>query len=249
MADNEHNEANEPEVIRHQMEETRASLTEKLETLEKQVVETVQGATAAVAETVESVKEAVQDTVGAVKDTVQDTVESVKDTFNLSLQVERHPWLMVGGSFAAGFLVGSLLPRTSERTVSPPSPWNTPQPDGLRGQAEPTPAPAAAFADTSAAAQPGWLSQLGETFGAEIDQLKGLALGTLLGLVRDLVVQSVPPNVGPPLTDMMNRITTRLGGQVITGPILAKNDLFRRDDSAGRGEPAETFRPMGPPEH
>src|SRR5262245_55877302 len=96
----------QPKVIRHQMEETRASLTEKLETLEHQVVGTVQGATSAVTETVENVKEAVAETVETVKGTVRETVETVKETFDLSRQVDRHPWLMVGGSVALGFLCG-----------------------------------------------------------------------------------------------------------------------------------------------
>jgi phosphate uptake regulator len=70
-----------PEVIRLQMEETRASLSEKLETLEQQVVGTVQDARAAVTDTVETVKEA-----------VHETVETVKDTFDIGAQMQRHPW-------------------------------------------------------------------------------------------------------------------------------------------------------------
>ncbi len=66
----------------------------------QQVVDTVQGATTAVAETVEN-----------VKDAVHDTVETVKDTFNLHLQVKRHPWAMVAGAIALGWLAGYLLRR------------------------------------------------------------------------------------------------------------------------------------------
>ena len=47
------------EVIKQQMLETRASLTDKLETLEQQVAGTVHSAKAAVTDTVDSVKEAV----------------------------------------------------------------------------------------------------------------------------------------------------------------------------------------------
>jgi ElaB/YqjD/DUF883 family membrane-anchored ribosome-binding protein len=97
---------NESEVIRQQMEETRTSLAEKLETLEQQVVGTVQGATTAVADTVESVKDAVQETVSTVQ-------ESVHDALDLSRHVERHPWAMVGGSVALGYLAGRLLGRAA----------------------------------------------------------------------------------------------------------------------------------------
>src|SRR2546423_4651080 len=97
------------EVIRHNIEETHNALSDKLETLEHTVVDTVQGPTTAVAETVGTVKEAVQETVEQVKETVQSTVEKVKETFDLRLQVERHPWLMLGGSVGVGYLAGTLL--------------------------------------------------------------------------------------------------------------------------------------------
>ena len=58
-----------PEVIRQQMEDTRASLSEKLESLEQQVVGTVHDA----------------------RDAVADTVQSVKDAFDIKLQTRRHP--------------------------------------------------------------------------------------------------------------------------------------------------------------
>src|SRR5438105_8802525 len=108
------------DVIRDQMEDTRTSLTEKLETLEKKVASTVESATSNVAETVEAVKETVQETVSTVKDTVQDTVctvkstvregvGAVKDAFDICGHVERHPWVMLGGSIAVGYVLGRLL--------------------------------------------------------------------------------------------------------------------------------------------
>ena len=45
---------NETEVIREKMEDARTDLTDKLEQLEKQVMDTVQDATAAVADSVRS---------------------------------------------------------------------------------------------------------------------------------------------------------------------------------------------------
>src|ERR1700730_10040165 len=87
----------EPEAIRQHIDETRSSLTEKLETLESQVRGTVQGARATVEETIE-----------AVKGTVQDTVRSVKRTFDVNYQVEQPPWTMVGCPLLAGCILGSL---------------------------------------------------------------------------------------------------------------------------------------------
>ncbi len=109
----------EPEVIRRQMEAQRASLAEKLETLENKIVRTVDEAREAVAETVQTVKDSVQSSVDTVKDTVHSSVETVKETFDVRLQVQRHPWAMFGGAIGVGFAAGWLLnraPRASRRS-------------------------------------------------------------------------------------------------------------------------------------
>jgi ElaB/YqjD/DUF883 family membrane-anchored ribosome-binding protein len=230
----------EPEVIRQQMEETRASLTEKLETLEQQVVDTVQGATTAVTETVESVKEAVQETVETVKDTFQGTVETVKDTFDLRRQVDQHPWLMVGGAAALGYAAGSLLPRaeTGRRDFRHHASLLHSN-GGVRRHAadEAIPPPQAR------PAEPSRLSSLAGTFGPEIDRLKGLAIGALMGLVRDMVARSAPPSLSSQLTDVMNDFTLKLGGQPLRGSILEES--ARSQES----EFGETRRPMDAPYH
>src|SRR5437667_3076637 len=88
----------EPDVIKHEIDETASSLKDKLETLENEVLGTVKEAT-----------ETVEETISNVKETVQDTVQAVKRTFDLRYQTEQHPWLMVGGSAAAGFVAGMFL--------------------------------------------------------------------------------------------------------------------------------------------
>ena len=101
---------NQPEVTRADLDETRDSLSEKLATLQQQVVHSVHGAT-----------NAVNETVATVKDAVHDTVASVKETFDLSLQVKRHPWGMVAGSIAFGYLGGYLLRRSGSKGSAPAS--------------------------------------------------------------------------------------------------------------------------------
>jgi len=121
------------DVIREQMEDTRTSLTEKLETLEQQVASTVHGATSDIAETVEAVKETVekvkdtvQDTVTTVKESVADTIDSVKETVHEGLTavkgmldipalVDSHPWLMVGGAVGCGFVLGTFFPHPARQ--------------------------------------------------------------------------------------------------------------------------------------
>jgi len=111
--------ANEPEVIRQQMEETRSDLQTKLETLEQQVKDTVQEATEAVSDTVATVKETVKETVETVKETVEETVESVKETFNLTRQVQAHPWPAFACATLVGFVGSRLLLRWRAQGETP----------------------------------------------------------------------------------------------------------------------------------
>jgi ElaB/YqjD/DUF883 family membrane-anchored ribosome-binding protein len=218
--------ANEPEVIRQQMEETRTALAEKLETLENQVVETVHEATSAVSETVESVKDAVQETVDTVKDSVQDTVASVKETFDLRRQVDQHPWAMVGGSVAVGFVAGSLLPEArsaGSRQIASLGPS-----DGAPGFAPREPQ------------KPGLFDRLTNALGAEYGKVKGLAIGVLMGLARDVVVDAIPPQMAPQVKELMNDLTTRMGGETFSGPILEERPR-ERNFTAGQ-EPERSSR-------
>lgn len=256
--------ADEPEVIKQQMEETRASLTEKLETLEHQVVATVQNATSAVTETVDTVKEAVQETVGTVKESMHETVETVKDTFDLERQVARHPWAMMAGAVAVGYLGGYLINRAqagNTRGLAPGYVYGTgywppemqPRRDGPPASEALTEAgPAGEFrpAKEKAAEGPGWLSSLTEQFQPEIQQIKGLAIGTLLGVVRDMLTRSVPPTLEAQVGDVVNSLTTKLGGKPLRGPILPEPT----SPSTVKGEEyehrygTEMGRPLGPAE-
>lgn len=223
----------ESEVIRQQMEETRTALTEKLETLEQQVVTTVHGATSAVADTVEAVKEAVHDSVAMVKDSVEETVETVRETFDVSRQVERHPWTIMAGSVLLGYVAGSLLDRAEqERLRLIRQSQLLAEPDHARREGprfdnagrfdftEPAAKPNGTHAATSTSAVSNLLGNVGTTFEKEIAEVKGLAIGTMIGLVRDLIVPSVPQQMRPDLNNVMNSITTKLGGKPIHGPIL-----------------------------
>jgi hypothetical protein len=209
-----------PEVIRQQMQMTRASLTDKLEALENKVVGTVEGATSAVT-----------DTVNCVKEAVQDTVHSVKESVNITHHVERHPWLMFGASVATGYVGGALLlnaapSRRSVRGVRHPEEWGV-GPARLGG---------AAAGETYVAhegnghhrqgsrpeATPdhSFLSGLTEKFGPEIDKLRSVAIGTLFGLGRELLARSVPESIGSQLTTLVDDVTRKLGGEPVRGPLL-----------------------------
>jgi len=212
--------ANETEVIRQQMEETRSSLQDKLECLEEQVKGTVQEATetvASVKETVANVRETVRESVDTVKESVQDTVQSVKDTLNVERQVREHPWAMFAGAAALGFVGARLLfratatSRTTEfhrKAAGPPFTGASFSPRGdvhssFGGAAEmaheTTARPSAQGNGFRAAPMPArtersWLTKLTEHYGEELNKLKSLAIGAMGGMVlRWSRPQPLPP--------------------------------------------------------
>jgi len=219
----------EPDVIRQDIEDTRASLTDKIETLEcevratvltaKETVEgTIENVKDAVEETLENVKQTFEGTVGTVKEGVADTVESVKEAFDLSAQVDRHPWAMMGGSLLAGFLAGRLFGGQgrepfwgADRMVNRMSYASAPA-AGIRPIDRPqTPPPVPS--------EPGWTDTLRSQFGEEINMVKGLAIGAAIGVARDLIKQSLP-QLAPQIDDVMNRVTSKLGGEPIHRPLV-----------------------------
>lgn len=255
MADQQQVTPEDPEVIRRQMEQTRASLAEKIEVLEQKVTgtveeaanavtETVQEAKEAVAETVETVKETVENTVETVKGTVESTVDAVRDALDITGQVQRHPWLMVGGSVAVGFLGGLFLgparPRYYNEPVGSFGPGSEPVPER---EAVYTWAPAEREPEMRREPerqQPGWWDWMQSTFGSEIDKLKGMAIGTLAGVVRDMVGQAVPENIKPMVTDVINNVTTKLGGEPIQGRVLPETEGHDGRSSSSRAASSYT---------
>lgn len=107
------NSANDSsDSIRRRMADSSSRLSEKLHSLEEQVSGTVQSTGAAVSETAAAVKE----TVDAITDAVHGAVKSVGDTFDLQEHMKHHPWLLVGGAVAFGYLARELSKPTDTET-------------------------------------------------------------------------------------------------------------------------------------
>jgi ElaB/YqjD/DUF883 family membrane-anchored ribosome-binding protein len=219
----------EPEVIRKQMEVRRAALAEKLETLETRIVATVDDAREAVAETVESVREGVKESVETVKDTVHMSAQAVKDTFDLQRQVERHPWPMFGGAIAVGFAAGWALNRAA---ASPPEPRTSalarvpPLPPAHR----PDPPPRAPRAAPAAAPGTSWAEQCFQLFRPEFEKMKGLVIGAVMGVVREMVTEPLPGEMRSKIGTIMDNITTKLGGETVASETVAPLVARLHDD-------------------
>jgi ElaB/YqjD/DUF883 family membrane-anchored ribosome-binding protein len=224
----------EAEVIKSQMEETRSSLAEKLETLESQVLGTVQQTTAAVSNTVEAVKSTVQSVKGAVEETVEkakgsvhETVETIQESLDIPRQVQRHPWGMFTGSVALGFLTGYLLSTERRRIPGYRAMGNGAVPRRGPLTEEFLEATSAGYgpetpAHAAAPSQPSAFSKVSHALAGELGKLKGLAIGTTLGLVRDLVTDRLPESVRTDVNNMVNEVTEKLGGKVLPSPVLGE---------------------------
>jgi uncharacterized protein YjbJ (UPF0337 family) len=216
--------AEESDVIRHQIEETRGSLAEKLETLEGQVKEAV----GTVTDTIETVKHSVEHTVESVKSGVENTVDTVKDTFDLSRQVERHPWAAVGCSLLAGAAAGYLLggPRRSRADYAEGIPGMDRIIPGYRPEPAPEPARQAFRPEPE---RPGFLSALADSFEGERGKIKQAAVGALMGIARDTLREALPESLAPNVTEIVDDITRRVGGEPVRGRVLQSG---QEDDSA-----------------
>jgi len=169
------------EVIRDQIKQTRSPLSEKLEALETQVSETVQSTRAAVGETVETVKETVQDATENFKESVQ----SVSDAFDLRLQIEHHPWIVLGGSVALGMLAAQLFARTSKSAKIS---------DAKAYQQGVSNLGASSGSVASESGSESWLSE-------QLGQLKNLAIVSLTNYVRDVAAGGLAKGTRPHPTE------------------------------------------------
>jgi ElaB/YqjD/DUF883 family membrane-anchored ribosome-binding protein len=244
--DQERDLSNEsPDEIRQRIEETRSDLTEKLETLEHEVRDTVRGATSAVVDTVQTVRNTVEGTVEAVKQKVEGTVDSVRQTLDLRRQVERHPWSMVGGSIALGFLAGSVLPRPLYLTRIAiggrgPSSTGYPVPEitpsGLERCRE-----EARFLSEDREEAPidhressSW-TNFAQQFAPEIAQVKHLAIAAVLGLLAEQVKKSLPDDLSAQVGSILDSVTRKLADESVPGGAFAGSERRRSTQPNGVG--------------
>ena len=190
--------------MRQDIDCTRSDMADKLEALEDRVMGTVQSA-----------HETVDDSIQMARD----TVATVKRNFDIKYQVEQHPWAVVGGCFFVGLALGGLylgVRRRSRRAPNWPaadetrlvgSPYlHAEQPsNGRIAAAAPPPQPYSMSAN-----RPGFFGR----FDEEIDKVKGMAVGYVMGLVRDSIKDAVP-QLASQIDDVMNSATTKMGSKPV----------------------------------
>jgi ElaB/YqjD/DUF883 family membrane-anchored ribosome-binding protein len=277
--------AEQPEVIQQELEETRHALAEKLGQIGEKIsgtVETVSDAVSNVTATVSNVTDAVEGTMQNVADAVSGTVETVQQTvstvgekatetvdavrhaFNLPEQIHNHPWAWFGGAVVLGFVGGKfLVPHRSYRAEAESWDHHGPRAGAAESQAAPafkspdesheeTAPQRAEHRETDSSS---WLGSLFQHFGGEINKLKGLALGTLFGVTRDMVSQALPETLKDQVVNLFNDVTEKVGGEPIQGAVLGEAAAKGQQSESDKGgdhehdkqhpEPAKMERPVG----
>jgi ElaB/YqjD/DUF883 family membrane-anchored ribosome-binding protein len=241
--------AAEPEVIHQEIEETRADLAKKLETLESEITDTVKSAKETVTETIENVTE-----------TVQETVETVKKTFDLQYQMQRRPWTLLAGATVAGFVVGAFVLRqrrhshpehegwfggpgfyphdeSSRGGIDTRSSWtgasswtppSRPEPESRRQAEEPR----------HEHHRPSLVQGLVNTFGDELHVVKQMAIGYGVGLVRDMIKDALPA-LGEKVEKVMDSATHKMGGEPIHGRVMGEE---HHDQGKQQQQPQSGFQ-------
>jgi len=195
---------NELEVIRDEMEQTRSNLADKLGALETQVRETVVGAKEAVNSTVEGVKEVVG--------SVSETVGSVAETFNVKRQVEEHPWIAMGAAVAAGFVAAQVLERMTQPPPPPAAPPSLSDLPLTSTRFAPTPP---VEAKTKEGVLDSIMPELGGAANTLLHSVGGLAVNTLMGVIRELISRELSTEWKGEVTKMVDKVAEQLGSKPI----------------------------------
>jgi ElaB/YqjD/DUF883 family membrane-anchored ribosome-binding protein len=208
-----------PELIEREMEQTRASLAQKVSALENQVVGTIHNATESVSSTVEAVSSTVKDTLSGVKDTISSVKESVsesvsevservKSVFDLSQHTRDYPWAMVGGAAALGFLTGLIAFRGREESAAA-SDYSTGEREWNRLAAS----SAAPRQEAAAPREPSWLDNLLDRAGQEVRTLGETFIASASASLKQAVQEQMPKLIDTGI----QLVTERTGANEPTG--------------------------------
>lgn len=190
--------------LREEMVQTRSALTEKLETIQNRVQHTM-----------DTAQHAVEDTVHHV----QDNVESALEFVNVRKQTESHPWAMVGLAVASGVLLGycTSKPRKERSDQDYRGDLSMRRP-GSAPPIAPTPYTAKDLEPPAPAAPPPPPAKP-SLFAEEWNQVKGLAVGVGMALLRDWIKEAAP-GISGRIDDIFSSANKKLGGAEVEGPVF-----------------------------
>jgi phage-related protein len=207
------------------------------------VTGTVDAVRDTIKDAVDGVKSSVQGTVDTVTGAVNTTVDTVKNALDFRSTYESHPWLFFGGSILAGYACGAVMGGAEDRRLKAwtmmawdKMPWlhhgphAVPADYGRPYAADNTLSSMAASGNgsqldairssASHKEEKTWLSGLNDMFGSELDKLKGLAIGALFGVAKNMIRSNFAGNMSGQLAGLVDSMTTKLGGTPVEGPVF-----------------------------
>lgn len=217
-----HEESNEE--LRQQISETKSQLSRKLGALGNQASESIDVASEAMGKTVASVKHT------AAK--AQHSVEKMGERLDVSLQIQRHPWIAMGAAVVVGYLGYRLLagsssshetayqrePQRPERLPEPePPPKSKSRTSRSRREAEPRMESYAGYRNgevkTKSAKEESNGNHDSDSWTSELmTGLRGMAIGALMSTVGDIASRTVPDSLKGRVSSDVEGVNRNLGG-------------------------------------
>jgi hypothetical protein len=142
----------------------------------------------AVHQGVASTQAAVEEIVEHVQGTIGETVATVQRTFDISTQVQHHPWPMVGGALLAGYLLGRW--RGGRPSVAG-SPRDIPGVEAARAGSPPAAHGSSARPQPQQGIVSGMLEQLKDEIQDDIASLTTVAVGAVMGTLFAMFKQAI----------------------------------------------------------
>jgi hypothetical protein len=140
------------------------------------------------------------DKMEQIESKIKGTVEDTRRMVDVKYQVSQRPWAALGASMLIGYALGSI--GGGDETPAPHQRGETmryygePSDDRSRAMYERETsnrgASAAQHQDTRRQSKPGFMDQIMDQFGDEIELLKGAAIASVTGLVRDTIQRNLP---------------------------------------------------------
>ena len=184
------------------VKDVRATVDTTLATVDTTLVAVRQGVAGAQA--------SVEEIVEHVKGAVGDTVATVQRTFDLPLQVQHHPWPMVGGALLVGYMLGRW---GGGRQAVAGSPRDIPGVEASRPGSPPAARASSARPQPQQGMVSGMLEQLRDEMKDEISSLQSVAVGAVMSTLREMVTQAISSLAPHP-----ENAKTQPGGQASDSP-------------------------------
>lgn len=143
---------------------------------------------------IDTIRDSMTDKMEQIESKIKGTVEDTRRMVDVKYQVSQRPWAALGASILIGYAIGSM--GGSDDTPAPHQRGETiryyGEPSDDRSRATYRSASAAQHQEPRQPAKPGFLDQIMDQFGDEIELLKGAALTSVTGLIRDTVRRNLP---------------------------------------------------------